>query len=88
MVSIQHNAPMTSVAFYGGSVSLHHGFYRVESPTWCELKFTLSGPHVCAFARCVRQRLWNLRLLHLLVDRDWVAPSVLAMSTGEGASEV
>ena len=79
---------MTSVASQGCAVSLHHGFYRVESPTWCELKFTLSGPYVCAIARCVRQRVWNLRLLHLFVDRDCVPPSVLAISIGEGANEV
>ena len=62
--SIRHDAPTTSVASQGRSVSLHHGFCRVESPTWCELKFTLSGPHVCAIARCVRQRVFRVRHLH------------------------
>ena len=47
---LRHGAPMTAVASQGGSVSLHHSICRVESPTWCELKFTLSGPHVCAIA--------------------------------------
>ena len=58
---LRHDAPMTSVASQGGSVSLDHGICRVESQTWCELKFTLEWPSCL----CHRQRVWNLRLLHL-----------------------
>ena len=81
---LRHDAPMTSVASQGGSASLHHGICRVESQTWCELKFTLSGPHVCAIA----SGCGIFGCCTFFVDRDCVPPSVLAISIGEGANEV